>query len=176
MYLCWGWRCWTEHCRAWEALLPGCPEKGSGVLTAFGAPALAPCCLGERFLCDLSKTLSCAAEGGRETLSGVFSQGSGKYHRGYSSECAGGLVLERWAGVINLVLLSLWDVPLHSQTSLVELWVCASEKWRSRTQHLHVDGSNSAWMPYSSPFCGDKIIFEESRWKTLQLLTHSVFI
>lgn len=135
-------------------------KKGLECWQLFGAPALPPCCLSERFLCDLSKILSCPAEGGRETLPGFFSQGSDKYHCGYSSDYGGGPVLERWAGVINLVLLSLWDVPLHSQTSLVELWVCASEKWRSRTQHLRVDANNSAWMLYSSPFCGDKIVFK----------------
>lgn len=44
----------------------------TGVLAAFGAPALASCCFGKRFLCDLTKILSCAAGGGRETLWVLF--------------------------------------------------------------------------------------------------------
>lgn len=39
------------------------------MLTAFRASALAACCLGERFLCDLSKILFYAVEGRRQTLS-----------------------------------------------------------------------------------------------------------
>lgn len=42
----------------------GVSWKEIGVLTASRAPALAAACLGERFLCNFSKLLFCAAEEG----------------------------------------------------------------------------------------------------------------
>lgn len=138
-----------------------CLRKGTAVLTALEAPALVSWCLGERFLCHLSKMLSCAAGGGRETLLGSFPRALINITVMWSSALN---LLESGAGgmswVINLVLSSLCDVPVHNQTSWVELLVCASEKGRSRTQHPHADGNTSAWMPYSPPFCGDKISFK----------------
>lgn len=49
--------------------------------------------------------------------------------------------------VTDLVLPSLSDAPVHNQTSWAELLVCASEKQRTRTQHPHANGNDSAWIP-----------------------------